>query len=425
MDIRTIELVLSEQKEEFLDKLKDDYCPRAEEDLVDLNSNLAQVIIGVRRSGKSTLCLNKIKKSGLKFAYVNFDDERLTSLSANDLNSILECLYKLYGDFDHLFIDEIQNIDEWYLFVNRLLRTKMRILITGSNAKLLGGELATHLTGRYMKTELYPFSFKDYCTFLKHDTSSDTTKGKGILRAAFDEYLHDGGFPELLSLSRKMSYVSSLVDNIIKNDIEKRYRITYKAIFEQLVHHIMNTSPAKINYTDLQKQFGFRSDHTVGNYYSYTKNAYLVCGLPKFSQKSKQRIRDEKAYSVDVALMNNRENAFAGDNLGWRLETIVYLELLRRNRPLENDVYYYSETSGETDFLVCRGNKVIQCIQVSYDISNTKTLNREIKGLLLASKATNCDNLLLITDHEERELTKGDKTISILPAYSWLLQQTR
>lgn len=423
MDVRTIETVLLEQKEEFLQKMKEEYCTRAEEKLVDLNSNLAQVIIGVRRSGKSTLCFNVIKKSGIPFAYVNFDDERLTSISTDDLNSILECLYKIYGDFNHLFIDEIQNIDEWYLFVNRLLRTNMRILITGSNAKLLSGELATHLTGRHMKTELFPFSFKDYCTFLKQNTDYGTTKEKGILRAAFDNYLHEGGFPELLSLSRKKNYISSLVENIIKNDIEKRYRIIFKAGFEQMVHHLLNNSPAKVNYKDLQTQFGFRSAHTVENYYSYAKNAYLVCGLPKYSQKSKLRIRDEKAYSIDVALMDNRENAFAGENLGWRLETIVYLELLRRNRPLENDVYYYSETSGEMDFLVCRGNKVIQCIQVSYDISKKKTFNRETKGLVLASKATNCDNLILITDHDEREVTVDGKTIMIIPAYSWLLQQ--
>lgn len=423
MDIRTIETVLTEQKEEFLLKMKEEYCPRKEEKLVDLNSNLAQVIIGVRRSGKSTLCFNLIKNSGIPFAYVNFDDERLASLGSDDLNSVLECLYKTYGDFNHLFIDEIQNIDEWYLFVNRLLRTNMRILITGSNAKLLSGELATHLTGRYMETELFPFSFNDYCTYFKYNTAHVTTKERGLLRAAFDSYLHDGGFPELFSVNRKRTYISSLVDNIVKNDIEKRYKISYTAVFEQMTQHLLNTAPLKINYSEIKKQFGFRSEHTAENYYSYTKNAYLICGLQKYSSKSKFRVRDEKAYTVDVALMNNRENSFVGENLGWRLETIVYLELLRRNRPLENDIYYYSETSGEADFIVARGNKVIQIIQVSYDVSNKKTLSREIKGLLLASESTNCDNLLLITDHEDKEITEKGKKIILVSAYSWLLDR--
>lgn len=127
MDLRVIETVLLEQKEEFLMKLQDNYCTRPEEDLIDLNSKLAQVVIGIRRSGKSTLCFNVIKKAGLNFAYVNFDDERFLGIAVKDLNSILECLYKIYGDFNHLFIDEIQNIDEWFLFVNRLLRTGMHI----------------------------------------------------------------------------------------------------------------------------------------------------------------------------------------------------------------------------------------------------------------------------------------------------------
>ena len=423
MDIKNLETILYEQKEEFLSKLNEEWCFRPEEELVDLNSKLAQVVIGIRRSGKSTLCFNVIKKSGEKFAYVNFDDERFADISSDDLNTLLECLYKTYGDFNHLFIDEIQNIDEWFLFINRLLRTGMHVLITGSNAKLLSGELATHLTGRHMKIELFPFSFKEYCEYQKINVAHETTKEKGLLRAAFDNYLHDGGFPELLCEKRKQTYINTLVDSILKKDIEKRYAVKYKAAFENIANHLLNNAPAKLNYSDLQNQFGLRSDHTAENYVNYTKNAYLVCGLHKYSSKSKIRIRDEKAYAVDVALMNNRENALAGENLGWRLETIVYIELLRRYRPLECDVYYYDETSGEADFVVCRGNSVVQIIQVSYDIANPKTYKREINGLLLASSKTGCNNLLLITDHEEKSVTENGKSISITPAYAWLVEK--
>ena len=423
MDVRTIETALLEQKEEFLFRQQEEYCSRPEENLIDLNSSLAQVVIGVRRSGKSTLCFNAIKKSGVKFAYLNFDDERLAQVSPLDLNSILECLYKIYGDFNHLFIDEIQNIDEWYLFVNRLLRSGMHFLITGSNARLLSGELATHLTGRHLKVELFPFSFAEYCDYKKISTLHGTTKEKGLLRAAFDDYLHEGGFPELLNENRKQAYINTLVDSILKKDIEKRYSVKYKAAFENIARHLLNTAPSKINYSDLQKLFALRSDHTAENYVNYTKNAYLVCGLHKYSAKSKIRVRDEKAYAVDVALMNQRENAFAGENLGWRLETIVYIELLRHYKPEECDVYYYEETSGEADFLVCRGNSVEKIIQVSYDISNPKTYKREINGLLLASSKTGCDNLLLITDHEEKTVFHNGKQIEIVPAYSWLVDK--
>lgn len=172
INIRTLETILSDQLDELKVRHAAHFCRRKEENKVDLNSPQAQVVIGVRRSGKSTLCHNVLHHAGVKYAYVNFDDERLFNLTSDDLNNILEVLYKIYGDFSHLFMDEIQNIPEWYLFVNRLLRKNMRIIITGSNAKLLSGELATHLTGRHHAIHLYPFSFSEYCEYKQIDTSA-------------------------------------------------------------------------------------------------------------------------------------------------------------------------------------------------------------------------------------------------------------
>jgi predicted AAA+ superfamily ATPase len=194
-----IEKVLLEQQDE-LQVLKDEVLiHRPEEDFINLQSKLAQVVIGVRRSGKSTLCFNALMKAGVHFAYVNFDDERLDKLDSSDLDDVLQVLYKIYGDFDYLFLDEIQNIDAWPLFVNRLLRQKLHILITGSNAKLLSSELATHLTGRHHKIELFPFSFKDWCVIKDIDYSRLTTKNKGLLSRTYEEYFQQGGFPELIT----------------------------------------------------------------------------------------------------------------------------------------------------------------------------------------------------------------------------------
>ncbi len=251
---RVLEMILTDQKTEIEAKSEDRICPRKEVELIDLNSTQAQVVIGVRRSGKSTLCYQALKEAGVKFAYADFDDERLNGLQADQLNDVLETLYKIYGDFRYLFLDEIQNIEGWHLFVNRMLRMKMHILVTGSNAKLLSSELATHLTGRSKEIQLYPFSFYEYCTMLGVDTQSFTTKGEAFRRKAFDDYSAGGGFPELLTTQ-------------------------------------------------------------------------------------------EKAYVVDVAMMNNRDNAFAGDNRGWRLE---------------------------------------------------KTLRREVAGLKAAAEVTGCKNLLLL-----------------------------
>ena len=422
VDKRIIEQVLAEQYEELVELQNVELCTRKEEAEIDLDSNLAQVVIGVRRSGKSTLCYNVLKAHKDKFAYVNFDDERFQDMQTSDLNTVLEVLYKVYGDFKYLFLDEIQNIDGWHLFVNRLLRQRMHIIVTGSNAKLLSGELATHLTGRNDQIELYPFSFVDWCHCKEVDLESKTTKAEALRRAAFDEYLKQGGFPELLNAKNKTRYIGNLVNNILKRDIEQRHKIKYVEAFEQLAHHLMNIAPATIVESELASVVGIKSNHTVNNYINFLKEAYLMLGIKKFSNKSRQRVRAEKVYPIDVALMDSRQDAFAGENVGWRLETIVYIELLRRNRPINRDVYYYKNDNGyEADFVVCRDNVVEEIYQVSYDISKEKTLKREMRGLLTASKETRCNNLYLITDFQRDEVIVEDKKVHIVPAYEWLI----
>lgn len=422
VDKRLIEQVLTEQRQE-LQALQDvDFCSRREEDEIDLDSRLAQVVIGVRRSGKSTLCYNALKSKNVNFAYVNFDDERFEDMQTSDLNTVLEVLYKIYGDFKYLFLDEIQNIEGWHLFVNRLLRQRMHIIVTGSNAKLLSGELATHLTGRNNQIELFPFSFADWCYCKGVDVKLLTTKAEAARRAAFDEYLRQGGFPELLWEKHSNRYVGKLVNAILKRDIEQRHKIKYTEAFERLTNHLMNVAPVTVVASSLARIVDLKSNHTVDNYVGFLKEAYLMLGLKKFSVKSSQRVRAEKVYPIDVALMDGRQDAFAAENLGWRLETIVYVELLRRNRPIDRDIYYFANASGyEADFVVCRGNRVEEIYQVSYDISNEKTRQRELRGLLAASAETHCDNLYLITDFQREDVSLKGKQIHIVPAYEWLL----
>jgi len=423
MDKRVLELILNDQKEELDNWSHKQLCSRKEESLVDLNSPQAQVVIGVRRSGKSTLCLQTLVGAKVSFAYVDFDDERLANLSATQLNDVLETLYKVYGDFNYIFLDEIQNIEGWPLFVNRLLRKDIHIVITGSNAKLLSGDLATHLTGRSSEIELYPFSFEEYCVMNNVDYGTRTTKSIASIRNAFDEYVKNGGFPELLYVQNHKKYIGNLVDNILKRDIEQRYNVAYSAQFENMAHHLLNISPSILSASDLATIFEIKSHHTVHNYIKYLKEAYILVGVPRYSQKSKQRTIGEKVYAVDVAFMNQRENAFSGDNLGWRLETIVLIHLMRKCKNEGWDVYYLRERSGECDFIVCNGNKVLKCIQVSYDISLDKTRKREMKGLLMAHKKTQCADLLLLTDHEYEEVEIDGVYIQIKPAYEWCLTE--
>ena len=421
MKLSDIEKVLLEQQDE-LDALKGEVLiHRPEEDLINLNSKLAQVVIGVRRSGKSTLCFNALRKAGLHYAYANFDDERLEELETKDLDNVLQTLYKIYGKFDYLFLDEIQNIDGWPLFVNRLLRQKIHIIITGSNAKLLSAELATHLTGRHHKIELFPFSFKDWCSIKEVDYTRLTTKNKGLLSKAYEEYFHQGGFPELISGEENpKEYIGTLIDNIISQDIKKRYKIRNIDALKRLTHHILNETPTLIVKDALQSIIGIKSERTLGNYLMYLNQTYLISTISKYSSRCRERSRNEKSYAIDVAFMDKRENAFFGENLGWRLETIVYLELLRRKAGTENDIYYYQGRSAEADFVVCDGNKTLAVYQVSYDISNEKTRKREVKGCIAGAKATKCDNLFLITDHESEVIEEDGYTIQVVPIWEWL-----
>lgn len=422
IDKRTLEIILADQQEELEAKRESKLCHRKEAQLIDLNSPQAQVVIGVRRSGKSTLCFQALENAGVKYAYADFDDERLRRLEAEQLNDVLEVLYKIYGNFDYLFLDEIQDIEGWHLFVNRMLRKKMHVIITGSNAKLLSSELATHLSGRAKEIHLYPFSFAEYCAVKGVDTEKNTTKAEGFRRAAFDDYMKDGGFPELLSIDDKRTYVKDLVNNILIRDIEQRYKIAYKEAFEQMAHHLLNVAPTLVVTTELAKVFHIKSEHTAKNYVAYLRQAFMLIGIKKYASKSKVRITQEKVYAVDVAMMNQRENAFAGENLGWRLETIVLIQLLRKCKSNGWDLYYFNERSGECDFIVCDGNTVLQAIQVSYDMANEKTRKREINGLVLASKQTKCENLLLLTDHEYNNIEVQGHNISVRPVYEWSLK---
>ena len=424
MKISDIEKVLLEQQDELEALEGEVLIHRPEEDLINLNSKLAQVVIGVRRSGKSTLCFNALRKAGVHYAYANFDDERLEELETKDLDNVLQTLYKIYGKFDYLFLDEIQNIDGWPLFVNRLLRQRIHIIITGSNAKLLSTELATHLTGRHHKIELFPFSFKDWCSIKDVEYTRLTTKNKGLLSKAYEEYFCQGGFPELISGEENhKEYISTLIDNIISQDIKKRYKIRNIDALKRLAHHILNETPTLIVKDTLQNIIGIKSERTLGNYLMYLNQTYLISTISKYSSRSRERARNENSYAIDVAFMDKRENAFSGENLGWRLETIVYLELLRRKAGTENDIYYYQGRSAEADFVVCDGNKTLAVYQVSYDIANNKTRKREIKGCIAGAKATKCDNLFLITDHESEVIEEDGYTIQVVPIWEWLTRE--
>lgn len=423
MDLKRLERALEWQKEEIAMWASRRVIPRKEEALVDLESDLAQIVIGVRRSGKSTLCHEVLRKSGRTFAYANFDDERLRTLTGDDLDAVLEVLRKLYGDFECLFLDEVQNIPEWFLFVNRLLRRGVRLLVTGSNAHLLGGELATHLTGRYHRIDLFPFSYAEFCAFHAVPTEGLTAEKVAARRAAFETYLRQGGFPELLrTKSSPTDYSLRLVDDILERDIRQRYNLRRMPPFRTLASYLLEVAPTVLNYKTLATRLDMGcAPNTVRTYVDYLKQAYLLCGVRRWSPKVGQRVRNEKVYAMDVVLMNGRPDAFVGLNLGWRLETVVFLELLRRHLPRLEGIHYYQDETAEADFVVSRGRHTLAIYQVAYTLEDPRVRARELRGLRAAADATHCDNLWLITDHEEETIDLDGRTVHIVPAYDWLL----
>lgn len=425
VDEKSIIQVLAEQKEYVEGYEPDKWVERCEEQFFEFDSSLAQVVIGVRRSGKSTLCHKVLLEHHVKYGYVNFDDDRLANLKVEDLNTVLSCIYQIYGiDIKYIFLDEIQDVDGWHLFVNRLLRANQHVVVTGSNAKLLSSELATHLTGRYNEIHLFPFSFREYCEYHHINTNGVTTKGEAEMKRAFMEYIMDGGFPEMQNIRNKRGYVQSLLEAIVTKDIQQRFKIRNVDVLRKISNHLINNVCQEVNYGNIAELLG-TTDQTVKKYVDYLRQAFLIQLLCKHSFKSKERIRNTKAYIVDPGLQNNRENSFAADNVGWRLENVVYIELLRRCTNDFLDIYYYkaSPRSKEVDFVVCNQDKTVELIQVAYDIENEKTYNRETSSLVKASTSLRCENLTLIAFTKTRVVEIEGKRIKILHAIDWLLNR--
>ena len=422
MTIEQFVRIVAEQKEDIFSENFSRFCSRPEDSQLSLTSNLAQVVIGVRRCGKSTLCTKFLMDKKLNCGYVSFDDERLAEVSTEDLNNLLEAIYIIYGaDIEYLFFDEIQNVQAWPLFVNRLLRQKKHIFITGSNSKLLSNELMTHLTGRHNAISLYPFSYSEFCKIEGVDMNSVTTKAEAKRIEYLHKYLNQGGMPELMHEQNKRKYISSLLNTIVRNDIAKRFKVQNVDALHKIATYLVDNYGQEFISTKVGELFDV-TNKTAANYFRYLKEAFLLIGIPRFSFKAQERIRNEKCYVVDLAFPQEHDNSFSLENLGWKLENVVCVELLRRYKSQQADVFYYKEKTFECDFVVANGTRVLELIQVSYDIYSTKTRRREINGLIKTAKALHCSNLTLITFSSSEEIEEDGFKIKVVGASDWLIE---
>lgn len=380
-------------------------------------------ILGVRRSGKSIFSLLLLKDK--KFGYVNFDDERFAGLKAEDLNGVLQAFYELYGtDLEYFILDEIQNIEGWELFANRLRRTK-RIIITGSNAKLLSGELATHLTGRYIGFTIYPFSFTEYLemkNFILKKEDLYSTKKIAEIKKALEDYISTGGFPESYKFGRAI--LRNIYEDIIHKDILLRYRIRNRKMFSEITKYLVSQFSSEITYTKLKNIMAIKNVHTVSNYVEYLSSSYLLFIMERYSPKlKKQIIAPKKVYCIDTGLVNSI--AFmASENKGRLMENTVAVELMRRKSYVYRniEIYYWKDyRQREVDFVLKNGKKVEQLVQVTNASGKDELRRREITSLVTASHELNCKNLLIITWDYEDKLEVDGRAISCMPLWKWLI----
>lgn len=413
--------VVIEQQEEVAFMQKQNLIERekTKEILEIIDKNWVKVIIGIRRCGKSVMAHQAL--TGKAYGYLNFDDERFIGLTSQDLNKILQFLLEIKPDIKILFFDEIQNVDGWELFVNRLQRQGYNLVITGSNSKLLSKELATHLTGRYICIELMPFSFKEFLKAKGFEWSQAnlyTTQDKARLYSFLNDYRQQGGFPEMVLKGYNISYLQELYDKIISRDITYRYHIKYSQTLKEIAIYTHANLAGRLTFHKIKNVFDINSIHTVKNYCQYLIDAYLLSLVTVFSYKYKEQIKSpRKTYSIDNGLSCAISPKFAQDK-GVSLENLVFQELHRR----KTNFSYYAALDCEVDFIVHTQKKVTSLIQVALTLQDPATKKREIKALLKASKDLNCKDLMIITWEEEGFEKIGDDTISIIPIWKWLLK---
>ena len=388
-----------------------------------LSTGLIKLITGPRRAGKSVLALQLLKNE--TFAYLNFDDDLL--LKHFDENAVIQSLSEVYPGYRYLLLDEIQNLLNWELWVNKLYRRGVNLIVTGSNAKLLSREMATSLTGRFVQIEVLPFSFAEVLRFHKVSLpgQSDLTPQKtGNILSHLNTYLLHGGFPEvLLNPSIAKNYLSTLFDSVLLKDIMRRFQIRQSQQLYDLSNYLLSNYTNPYSYNQLKSDLNFNSVATVQKFIGYLSEPFLFLNLTRYTAKIKtQQKSPKKSYIIDNGFIKARSFEIS-PNWGRLLENVVFTELLRRHYKPGLDLFYFrTRNDREIDFICRKGHIVEQVIQVCYDITNPKTLKREIAALVEASSELNCNNLLLITWDNEEMIEKNGHTIKLVPASKWLCE---
>lgn len=393
-----------------------------------LDSFPLQVFVGVRRSGKSFLLFQKIRKMLSEghgwedMLYLDFEDARLEGFSADDFNLILECHQEMYGKRPMLFLDEIQNIEGWQKFARNLADKKYSVFITGSNAKMLSREIMADLGGRYLPVEVYPLSFKEYLTHTQvafDELALSATESKARFMRAYQEYMAWGGLPEAVNLPVKRAYLASVFQKIYLGDIVQRNGISNPKLLQLLTKKLAENVMHPVSYTRLSKILssvaGRISVPTVANYVSFSEDAWLLLRLRNIASAFAERESICKYYFIDNGLLSlqllNIDTAL--------LENVVALTLFRTyGHDQDNERVYFYNANVEVDFYVPEEELAIQ---VAYSIADEQAWAREVGALSKLPNVHPCRRRVIITHDEEDTVTDKYGSIEVIPCWKWML----
>ncbi len=372
------------------------------------------VAIGMRRTGKTHLMLMKIKKylsqgvAKSKILYIDFEDDRLLPLTQEKLAALIDGFYSCYPENHnhtcYLFMDEIQNVEDWALVIRRMFTSKkVKIYLTGSSAKLLSKEIATSLRGRSISTEIWPLSFSEYlhATSRKLPSLTKSKKSKDFLFSYLNEYIHVGGFPETVNHSdaSRTIILREYIQTVLFRDIVERHKITNIVAVKYMIKYLLSNAATNLStnklYNDLKSQGFALGRSTVYEYIAYIEDAYLVFSVPLFSESiRKTQSNPQKIYAIDTALVN-ASRLKTIDNKGRYLENLVYLECRRRG----DEIYYYlTDDRYEVDFFTKSLDGTLHLYQVTWDTASPDTYEREKRALVQAEKELGIKGVLITAD---------------------------
>ncbi len=385
-----------------------------------------QVLVGVRRAGKSFMLYGKIQQliadghTWDEIVYLNFEDERLLDMHIGDLNKILEVHASLSDKRPMLFLDEIQNVEGWEKFARRLADNKYTVYITGSNAKMLSVDVAATLGGRYMTKEVFPLSFDEYLRINGKKTSDKTfgltTSSRGEIMRYFEEYMLFGGFPECATMSAKRDYLTSLYQKIFLGDIATRNKIdnifALRVLFRKLAESVMQP----LSYTraaNIVTSTGTKvGKSTVINYLKYATDAYLLLPISNFADNLTEKVANAKYYFIDNGIIS----LLALDIRTSLLENLIAIHLI--NKYGIDSVYYYNY-GVEVDFYVPDAKLAVQ---VSYAMHDAETLERETRALVKVNERLDCERNVIVTYEDNDTLTVDGINIDVVAAWKFILE---